>query len=1711
MKNKLKRVTIATLSACMIANAVPIPGNVAKAAVTQEMIDFTDENSQGGWVKDGANGTITFQNGEGDDGFMVLESAGESFFKYGNSKTRQDGILEMDLTLTKGPNGARMLILFRYNSSSDWEGIGVDGTHWFWQKGSSNWGDLNSTKTTFDASDINQKHHIKLEYRGKQIKVYQDGEVIIDQTVDAFSDTMSGQIGMRVWGEPTETHGCALKFDNIKTSDIFSAVSIDPKSVKLEQDTAAAQDIEVAITGENTLSAIKNGSEVLERGTDYTVNGQNVTIKTTYLEKIKSQSSTKLVFEFEDGQTQTFTININIPEPTVSYTRNFAADGADGFTKKSGSGSMSLENGAMKLQGDGVFIDDNSASLKDQEIEFTYDPMNDNCGYGAVLRYVSDNEYFYVGPSSQNNQHYTRWNIWNAQGQSLLGSEYNDSGFILANRVVPYKIKVRIVDKYVTVFVDNEEILNRELSNVTTNPGKVGFRTGSNNGMLIQKFTQENAAVPTVVENTEPVTIQSDAMTVRLDRAFPRVIDYTLKNGGETVKGQELALHQIELNNKLYTPDVTADISENKAVYHVSEATTGISFDVIFTVEGNVLSMNVKNIVDDQTKLYTLNFPRHSLISMSSKDADGKLTVNNYQGQNAISLSSANASEAYNETTLAVLSNRNVAAALSGESYKNRHEVAYQTFAAGDHNSTGLWMNEYTYRGLDGEIMYLPAVKVAVTADCNGDGKVDAQDGAIVLRDKCMTRKSEADEVTDSWTMIAMNVGSEAQYPFLRILDNVKKMYLATDGFGQNIIIKGYQGEGHDSSHPDYANYNKHAGGLEDFNTLLSEAEKYNAQIGIHVNQTDTYPEAPQYGKLAASLPAWDWYDSSKGIIRENDDLDTSENGLDGRFSQLYDKDTQGKIDTTYVDVFFGTRWPMYKLIQNIKGRNIILGTENPDEMVSHSVFVHGIQTGAGNFKGAGNLVRFVENNQSDIFQGTTLFRGIQSRNNGGDTGGASKGGAGIDGWQQSSQGNNAASMNDSLDTFYCEVLPAKFLAQYPLMQYESESRAVLGNSNEVVTEIVNNVNVITLDGEKVAEGNKIFIPWEKDDDEQGKIYHYNKDGGSSTWTLPESWGNVTEVTIYKLSAEGKSDKKTLPVTGRKVTIDATAKTGYVLYKEDAVKVDTADTMEWSTGSPVKDMGFDSYNFDEWKPSSTSDSVDHIKIKDNSLGNAHLYIEGTKDGQVSQTLTGLVPGQAYSASVWCITDDGRKASIEVKNGDEVVSNYMEQSNVTYGVHHNDKYLTKAQRMQVRFTAASDTVKLTLSAAAGKSDTSVVDFDDVRVAKVDASTNPDPNKYTYWEDFENVDQGFGVFVSTESDQSHLSQKNPVNPEYTTDVIDGNYSLKIRAKDYMRTIPSTVRFKPNTEYKVGIEYKAPSANAFTFAVKSDKASKTLASAVANAQSGKLVLEFTTGDEEDCYVDITGQSSEYYVDNFYVEEAYIPADFSELQKAVDEAEKLDRTVYMTEYYAGLDKILAEAEKVLDNPRTEQSEVDEMTQKVRDAINALQPLATNADFAALEKAVEEAEKIIVKDYKDTSDFESALAAAKLLLEGKEMKKELKHTEVATATDTLVEKQKALKPVDPKPVDPDPVDPKPVDPNPVDPDPVAPGKPSTPDNSNGAGQTTGSGKPSADQKNPAMGTKKSGKATKTGDTTPVVPVAGGVLVSAMMLLANFLKKKKDN
>lgn len=1584
-----KLLSVLTIT-CMCTNLLPFGSLITYAQTTTAHSKASTTDELSGWQKVSGNGSLAIKN-EGFGNYLNLNSDDNTIFADTKAESRTDGYVEMNINNIKN---ARFGIIFRYNNPTDWQGIGVDSGNWTWFKGDGSWGSVNSTKQSFATTGEN--HKIKVEYRGTTIRVLEDGKEIINQVISEFANPKTGKIGMRLWGVKADGYDCQLNLTQIKTGQLAKEITLTPSNIALDYDEVGKNDVQINLNDTTPkLVAIKNGQESLTANVDYDLKNATVTLKKSYLAKIKDIANTDLTFEFSDGQKKTCSIMINKPDKEVSYQRDFS-QGITGFEKVTGNGNLvwNENNKVAQMQGDGLFIDQQSETLKNQEVEFLYDPMNNNCNYGVVLRYNSPNDYLYVGPASQYGQHYTNWGVYTPKGKV---ADIQDSGFILSGRVKPYKIKVRVIDDVITIFVDNEEIYTGQVNGITQNPGKVGFYCSNSTGMNVYQFKQQTAKAPQVVtEDITETTIKSNQMTVKLDKDFPRVISYDLD--GQTINGQELALHQLEVNNTLYKPEVKSEVNPSSITYHVKINELAMSFDVIFEVKDNILTLKIANVIDDHEKLYTLNFPGQSLVSMSSQEPNASLKVNNYQNETTLQLAQATAQKTYNETTLAVLSNDNVAAAIGEQSYKNRHEIAYQTFNVGDHTSTGLWMNEYAYRGLDGKKLGDNMwTKVSITKDRNQDNKVDYQDGAIALRDDCLPRKTGADIATSNWSMIAMNVGSEAQYPFLRILDNAKKMSLATDNFGQNIIIKGYQGEGHDSSHPDFANYNKHAGGLEDFKTLLDNAEKWNAKIGIHINQTDVYPESPEYKKIKTDLGAWSWYDTAQQIVRENDDLDTSSNGLDARFSQLYDKDTANKIATTYIDVFFGTRWPMYKLVDNINRRGMALGTEYVDEMVSYSVFAHHI---GSNFGGAGNLVRFVDNNQADIFANDQLFHGEADR---------ASDDVGIDGWQ------NAKNFYNAIQAFYEKVLPNKYLAQYPVMQYTA-NQAVLGKNNQVVTKIENNVNVITQDGKKVLEGNKVFIPW----DNESKIYHWNREGGTTTWQLPNSWKNVKTVTLYNLDEKGKTNAKTLTVTNGEVTIDAKAKQGYVLYKDKLAKAEikTAANVDWSQGSPIKDMGFDSYTFKNWQPSSSSGDVSHIQIKNNNLGNAHLYITGTKDGQVSQTMTNLVPGQAYSASVWAITDDGRKASISVENGDQTVTNYMTRSNVIYGIHHNDKYKTYAQRMKVTFVAKATTAKLVLSVANGKDENSQVDFDDVRVAKVTLSQNPQPTKYLYWEDFENIDQGFGPFVSTESDQSHLSQRNPINPEYTTDVIAGDYSLKIRAGDYLRTLPSTVRLEPNTEYTVGIDYKSPTANAFTLAVKSDKAKEAndtehavIAStdATLQNQNGHLELKFTTGNYDDYYIDVTKKSgSEYYLDNFYVE-AKKPINHETLGELIAQADALQPQDYTEKSYTAMLTAKKAAQEVYDNSNATNEQIKAVYEKLEKALENLDKYATSQEKQELQTLVEQLKTLQITDYKQDSNwltFQSILTQAdKLLAKSKVTVKEIQQmtSNLNQAKDKLV------------------------------------------------------------------------------------------------------------
>ena len=63
------------------------------------------------------------------------------------------------------------------------------------------------------------------------------------------------------------------------------------------------------------------------------------------------------------------------------------------------------------------------------------------------------------------------------------------------------------------------------------------------------------------------------------------------------------------------------------------------------------------------------------------------------------------------------------------------------------------------------------------------------------------------------------------------------------------------------------------------------------------------------------------------------------------------------------------------------------------------------------------------------------------------------------------------------------------------------------------------------------------------------KLYHWNTQGGTTTWTLPDTWQGTSVVTVYKLTDQGKVEPKEITVSNGTVTLEADAETPYVLYK----------------------------------------------------------------------------------------------------------------------------------------------------------------------------------------------------------------------------------------------------------------------------------------------------------------------------------------------------------------------------------------------------------------------------------------------------------------------------------------------------------------------------------------------------------------------------------
>ena len=386
----------------------------------------------------------------------------------------------------------------------------------------------------------------------------------------------------------------------------------------------------------------------------------------------------------------------------------------------------------------------------------------------------------------------------------------------------------------------------------------------------------------------------------------------------------------------------------------------------------------------------------------------------------------------------------------------------------------------------------------------------------------------------------------------------------------------------------------------------------------------------------------------------------------------------------------------------------------------------------------------------------------------------------------------------------------------------------------------------ITLNGVTISEGaptggdgsnpgdEKYLIPWNWDCNgnklaaDDLKMYHWNTQGGTSTWTLTKDWEGLSNVVVYKLTDQGRTDKKVVNVVNNTITLeDMEAEIPYVVFKGEKAPL----AVDWQTSKYVYDMGFNDPDINSHR---TVSGTGTATIADNAKANHMLKLEG--EVSVSTKLTKLKKGQKYALYVGMDNRSDSKAHVTVSYGGKVLgTNYGERSyahNYVKSDQHNANSHTEVtenggtysyfQNMYVFFTAESGTATLTFKREAGEGATY---FDDIRVVetKMDVIEEVDENGIitSLYNDFEENAQGIWPFVvsgaeGVEDNRIHLSERHDPYSQsgyiskVLDDVLDGNWSLKVnglsqRNSLIYQTVPQNFHFQPGETYNVSFDYQ------------------------------------------------------------------------------------------------------------------------------------------------------------------------------------------------------------------------------------------------------------------------------------------------------------------
>ena len=349
-------------------------------------------------------------------------------------------------------------------------------------------------------------------------------------------------------------------------------------------------------------------------------------------------------------------------------------------------------------------------------------------------------------------------------------------------------------------------------------------------------------------------------------------------------------------------------------------------------------------------------------------------------------------------------------------------------------------------------------------------------------------------------------------------------MYLQTDGLGQEIQFKGYQAEGHDSSHPDYGgNVGRRQGGRDEFNFVMRRMKDFNATAGIHINATEYYPEAKHYSLdlVNTNKPGWAWLDQSFYTDQHYDIVS-------GKLYQRLDEMRADlpALDWVYVDVYFGVGWEAYKLATKMNSLGLPIYTEFPWLMERYVTWNHTSQDWTQKIWGDGRkskLARFIQNTSRDVWPHDPLLRGSQND--------------GFLGW------HSQRDVNAVVRSTFVVNLPSKYLQHFPIKRWADKridfEGGVSAANEDGTMKIYRNGklwNACRYPGTNCPPVDCVlFMPW--DPIHETKIYHWNDQGGTTTWQLPESWQSLKEAFSLRIDASWAAcGYARLPVKSGQVT-----------------------------------------------------------------------------------------------------------------------------------------------------------------------------------------------------------------------------------------------------------------------------------------------------------------------------------------------------------------------------------------------------------------------------------------------------------------------------------------------------------------------------------------------------------------------------------------------